>query len=79
MTMTILKITLAVMAAALAIALVLTLRGPKDVADERLDQKYRDDDGDHLYYDESLIEKKEIKRRFPNMKLRTLKRLLRNR
>ena len=40
------------------------------------DEGFRDDDGDHSYYDRHLIEKKEFRRRHPEVKdVRTLKRL----
>ena len=37
---------------------------------DKLDKKYLNDEGFHLYYDKSIIEKKEFKRRFPNMAIR---------
>ena len=65
-------------AVVLGITLAVLLRNNCRMSDDdvRLDTKYRDEDGDHLYYDESIIEKKEDRRRFPNVRgLRTLSRL----
>ena len=42
------------------------------------DEGFRDEDGDHSYYDRHLIEKKEFRRRNPDVKdVRSLKRLFR--
>lgn len=51
-------------------------RHPED--DELNDREYLDSDGDHQYYDRSIIEKKEFLRRHPEAKdkLRTLSRML---
>ncbi len=41
-----------------------------------IDSQYYNPDGDHIYYDRSLIEKKQFQRRFPHIKnLRSLSRL----
>lgn len=42
-----------------------------------LDKQYRDEDGDHYYYDRSLIQKKKFSRRYPEdaKSLRTWRRL----
>lgn len=74
-------IILVMVAVVLGIALAVSLIGGRGMTadDERFDRKYRDEDGDHLYYDESIIEKKEFKRRFPDVKgLRTFSRLFHN-
>lgn len=44
-----------------------------------LDKQYRDEDGDHVYYDRSLIRKKNFSRQHPDEapKLRTWRRLFR--
>lgn len=61
----------------LAIALAVSLRPTRD--DDRRDtsdNEYRNEEGDHLYYDESIIEKKRFHRRFPNVPgIRTFSRL----
>lgn len=74
-------IILVMLAVVLGIAFAVSQRGGHGMTgdDERLDRKYRDEDGDHLYYDESIIEKKEFRRRFPDVRgLRTFSRLFRN-
>ncbi len=41
-----------------------------------IDSQYYNADGDHIYYDRSLIEKKQFLRRFPHIKnLRSISRL----
>lgn len=41
------------------------------------DRSYRDQDGDHVYYDESIIEKKRFSQLHPKEAARTFARLLR--
>ena len=44
--------------------------------DMDIDSRYLDDDGDHIYYDRSLIEKKTFRKRFPDItNLRSFKQL----
>lgn len=44
--------------------------------DVDIDSQYLDEDGDHIYYDRSLIEKKIFRRMFPHItNLRSLKQL----
>ena len=68
-------ITLVMAAIVLAIALAVSLksRGEDD------DRRYLDKDGDHVYYNESIIEKKEFRRRHPDADTRTFERLFRKR
>ncbi len=60
------------LAVVLAIALAVSLKGGR--ADED-DRGYRDQDGDHLYYDKSIIEKKNFRRLHPKEAARTFARL----
>ena len=47
--------------------------------DVDIDSQYLDEDGDHVYYERSLIEKKDFRRRNPHItNLRSFSRLLRN-
>lgn len=74
-------IILVMLAVVLGIALAVSLKGGHGTTEdeERLDREYRDEDGDHFYYDQSIIEKKEFRRRFPDVRgLRTFSRLFRN-
>ena len=70
--MTTLIIILVMLAVVLAIALAVSLKGGADD-----DRRYRDQDGDHVYYDESLIEKKRFTRVPPKEAARTFARLFR--
>ncbi len=46
--------------------------------DVDMDSQYLDEDGDHIYYDRSLIEKKLFRRRFPHITdIRSFSRLFR--
>lgn len=38
--------------------------------DDAIDAKYRNEDGYHLYYDKSIIEKNEFRCRFPDIAIR---------
>ncbi len=61
------------LAVVLAIALAVSLKGSgKDDYD---DQPYRDQNGDHVYYDKSIIEKKRFHRLYPKEAARSFKRL----
>ena len=68
-------IILVMMAAVLAIALLVSLKDGTAYDDG--DRPFRDKDGDHLYYDESIIEKKEFRRLHPKEAARTFSRLFR--
>ncbi len=46
----------------------------KDVEEDKL---YRNKNGDHIYYDQSIIEKKKFQRLHPKEAARTFRRLLR--
>ncbi|MDE5872053.1 MAG: hypothetical protein K2H22_08940 [Muribaculaceae bacterium] len=59
----------------LAIALAVSLKDGTAYEDD--DRGYRDQDGDHMYYDESLIEKKRFSRLHPKEAARTFRRLFR--
>lgn len=68
-------ITLVMAAIVLAIALAVSLKGGgHDMDDQR---HYLDKDGDHVYYNESIIEKKEFRRKHPNEEPRSFGRLFR--
>ncbi|MDE5813175.1 MAG: hypothetical protein K2H72_02715 [Muribaculaceae bacterium] len=68
-------IILVMLAAVLAIALAFSLKGGRETADE--DRDYRDQDGNHVYYDKSIIEKKRFSRLHPKDAARTFRRLFR--
>ena len=68
-------IILVMLAAVLAMALAVSLRG--GTAYEDRDRAFRDRDGDHVYYDESIIEKKRFHRLHPKEAARTFARLFR--
>ncbi len=72
--MTTLIIILVMLAVVLAIALAVSLKDGTAYDD---DSRYRDKDGDHVYYDESLIEKKRFSRLHPREAARTFTRLFR--
>ena len=60
------------LAVVLSIALAFSLKGSREVDDDR---DYRDQDGNHVYYDESIIEKKRFSRLHPKEAARTFRRL----
>ncbi|MDE6649603.1 MAG: hypothetical protein K2K45_06715 [Muribaculaceae bacterium] len=66
-------ITLTMLACILVIALAVSLREGRTGDDE--DRGYRDQDGDHVYYDQSIIEKKEFSKVHPKEGARTFRRL----
>ena len=68
-------IILVMLAVVLAIALAVSLKD--GTAYERDDRPFRDKDGDHVYYDESIIEKKRYSRLHPKEAARTFRRLFR--
>ena len=68
-------IILVMLAVVLAIALAVSLKD--GTAYEEDDRGYRDRDGDHVYYDESIIEKKRFRRLHPKEAARTFRRLFR--
>ncbi len=57
---------------AIALAVSLKTRGGTDYSDS----SYRDQNGDHVYYDQSIIEKKIFHRLHPKEAARTFSRLL---
>ena len=59
----------------LAIALAVSLKSGGHDADE--ERRYLDKDGDHVYYNESIIEKKEFRRKHPQEEPRSWERLFR--
>lgn len=62
----------------LLLSLIITMIGEMSFRGENVDieSQYYDQNGDHIYYERSLIEKKEIKKRFPHIKnLRSFSRL----
>ena len=61
------------LAIVLAAALAVSLKGGHEDAED--DRDYRDQNGDHVYYDESLIEKKTFHRLYPKEAVRTFRRL----
>ncbi len=65
------------LAVILAIALAVSLKGSSEADDT--DSSYRDQDGDHVYYDKSIIEKKVFHRLHPKEAARTFSRLFRGR
>ncbi len=72
--MILLIIILIMLAVILAIALAVSLKSHGDVDDS--DSTYRDQNGDHVYYDKSIIEKKNFYRLHPKEAARTFSRLL---
>ena len=60
---------------AIALAVSLSGKGGGTTAYDGLDRKYRNEEGDHLYYDQSIIEKKEFRRRFPHSAIRSFRNL----
>ena len=68
-------IILTMLAVVLAIALAVSLRNGTAYTDD--DRPYRDKDGDHVYYDESLIEKKRFSRLHPKRAVRSFTGLFR--
>ncbi len=69
--MILLIIILVMLAIVLAIALAVSLKGTSN--DD--DRPFRDPDGDHIYYDKSIIEKKRFHRLHPKEAARSLSRL----
>ncbi|MDE6632064.1 MAG: hypothetical protein K2K23_03610 [Muribaculaceae bacterium] len=65
-------IILTMLAVILAIALAVSLKGGREDEDDR---PYRDQDGDHVYYDKSIIEKKRFSHLHPKEAARTFSRL----
>ena len=63
------------LAVVLSIALAVSLKGERSGDD--MDRSYRDQDGDHIYYDKSIIEKKRFSRLHPKEAARTFARLFR--
>lgn len=64
---------LVILGIALLITLVVKARGRGDKADEN---GFLNSDGDHIYYDRSLIEKKRFQREHPEAKeVRTFRRI----
>ena len=66
-------IILVMLAVVLAIALGVSLKD--GTAYEDTDRPYRDKDGDHVYYDKSIIEKKRFSHLHPKEAARTFSRL----
>ena len=73
--MTTLIIILIMLAVVLSIALAVSLRGTG--SDD--DRPFRNPEGDHVYYDKSIIEKKRFHSIHPKEAVRTISRLLRSR
>ena len=63
------------LAVVLAIALAVSLKGNANGGDA--DRDYLNQDGDHVYYDKSLIEKKTFHRLHPKEAARSFSRLFR--
>ena len=61
-------IILVMLAVVLAIALAVSLKAGRQDDDDR---GYRDQNGDHVYYDQSLIEKKRFHKLHPKEAART--------
>ncbi len=61
------------LAVILAIALAVSLKTHNEADDP--DRTYRDQNGDHVYYDQSIIEKKVFHRLHPKEAARTFSRL----
>lgn len=68
-------IILVMLAVVLAIALAVSLKDNSSDSDG--DRPFRDQDGDHVYYDESIIEKKRFHSLHPKEAARTFSRLFR--
>lgn len=64
------------LAIVLSIALAVSLRDSSGEKGEE-DHSFRDQNGDHVYYDESIIEKKQFHRLHPKEAARTFARLFR--
>lgn len=60
---------------ALVIFLIGEVASRRDVVD--IDSQYYNSDGDHIYYERSLIEKKEFHKRFPHISIRKFSGLFR--
>ncbi len=73
--MILLIIILIMLAVVLAIALAVSLKTHSEADDS--DRTYRDQNGDHVYYDKSIIEKKTFHRLHPKEAARTFSRLFR--
>ena len=58
---------------AAVIGIAVTLRSRKEIGD--FDSQYLDEEGNHIYYDRSLRDKREFARQHPGEKPRTLRRL----
>lgn len=71
--MILLIIILIMLAVILAIALAVSLKGNSEI--DESDSTYRDQNGDHIYYDKSIIEKKKFHRLHPKEAVRTFSRL----
>ncbi len=71
--MILLIIILIMLAVILAIALAVSLKSHGGTEDS--DRSYRDKNGDHVYYDQSIIEKKVFHRLHPKEAARTFSRL----
>lgn len=61
------------LAVVLSIALAVSLKGDRSVEDDS--RSFRNQEGDHIYYDESIIEKKKFHKLHPKEAARTFKRL----
>lgn len=62
-------IILVMLAIVLAIALAVAIcNSGSHSQDDTTDKEYLNEEGDHTYYERSLIEKKEYARRHPNIK-----------
>ncbi len=75
--MILLIIILIMLAVVLAIALAVSLKTHGDTDDS--DRSFRDQNGDHVYYDQSIIEKKVFHRLHPKEAARTFSRLFHSR
>ena len=66
---------IAIFALAILVGAAILMRNRENI--ERIDRQYYDEDGNHLYYDRSLIEKEEFKRHHPGEEknVRTFRRL----
>ena len=69
-------IILAMMAIVLSIALAVSMKSDRKGPDDG-DREYINEDGDHVYYNESLIAKKDFQRKNPGERVRTWRRLFR--
>ena len=66
---------LVMLAVVLAIALAVSVKDGTAFRSD--DRPFRDKDGDHVYYDQSIIEKKRFSRLHPKEAARTFRRLFR--